>query len=58
MKNDVYDLPDDLSSFAQIISFPKVIEDLAEQAEEEDWTYRNTAAYNNSTINSYFSKLY
>mgnify|MGYP000235013551 CR=1 FL=1 len=50
MKNDVYDLPDDLSSFAQIISFPKVIEDLAEQAEEEDWTYRNTAAYNNSTI--------
>lgn len=42
MKNDMYDLPDNLYDFAQIYDFHKVIGDLSTLAEPEDWTYHNT----------------
>ena len=44
MKNDVYDLSDNLYSFAQIPSFSTVIKDLKDMVEDEDWTYHNTPA--------------
>lgn len=39
MKNDMYELCEYLYDFAQIPSFPAVINTLKELVEEEDWTY-------------------
>ena len=40
MKNDAFELPESLYEFAQITDFPKVIENLSDLAEKEDWTYQ------------------
>lgn len=43
MKNDAFDLPESLYEFAQISDFPKVVENLSNLAEQEDWTYQHSA---------------
>ena len=42
MKRDVFDLPESLYDFAQIVDFHGVIESLANLVEDEDWNYHNT----------------
>ncbi len=42
MKNDMYDLPEDLYGFAQFSNFHSAIADLQLLAEDEDWKYHNT----------------
>jgi len=39
MKNDIYDLPEDLFDFAYIPNFHTTIEKLSQMAEDEDWGY-------------------
>lgn len=44
MKNDMYDLGENLFDFAFIPSVTDMINDLKLLAEDEDWTYHNTAS--------------
>lgn len=59
MKLDPFDLPESLYEFAQISSFPSVIDSLAQLAENEDWDYHNTPSqYKNPILHNYINNTY
>lgn len=49
-KIDKYELPVDFIEFAFMPKFEENIEQLAEMAEEEEWTYKNTESYSKYPI--------
>lgn len=59
MKNDIYELPDDIFKFAQFMNYHNCISDLANFAEPEDWSYHNTPSSSNHPIlQNYFNNTY
>ncbi len=49
-KNDKYELPEDFTEFAFMPKFKENIKELAELAEEEDWSYKNSPSDSNYPI--------
>jgi hypothetical protein len=60
MKNDMYELPDNMYDFAQFADYHGTMHDLASLAETEDWNYKNTT-YPDTDIpilENYFNNTY
>jgi len=58
VKNDAFDLPEQLNEFAQFKNFPDSIKELADSAEEEDWTYRFATGEGLPILENYIRNTY
>lgn len=59
MKNDIYELPENIFNFAQFYNYSNVISQLKNLAEDEDWDYNNTKSNAQFPIlNNYFINTY